>query len=346
MRKSPPCAPTPCDARWFITVATIVPKFESFAAIFCALIAAHEAHAIVDRVVDRQFPVPAHTLASIDVETFYGAIKITTTADPVIHVVAHEAIEADNDAEADRQLRDLDLQIAGVSESGAQKVTVRSAYRRSVHWSWEKWPPLGLSFEIEIPARCQVRIVSREGAITVPAVRGDVDVRAQNGDVFLGAVAGNAAVKSGLGNVTVTSCTGSLAIDARSGNVSVGRLQGEAKIDAVGGTIEIQASHGSLAVHGDGSDVRVGFVYPIRGDADVFASGGDVEASFESTVKANLDVHASSFGQVRIRELQLATSSGHAGDAHVVGTLGGGGPLLKIRASGGNVRLRGVPAVK
>jgi hypothetical protein len=78
----------------------------------------------------------------------------------------------------------------------------------------------------------------------------------------------------------------------------------------------------------------------------VGASGGDVEATFETTVRANVDVHASTFGQVRFHDLALATTSGKLGDSHIIGTLGGGGPLLQIRASGGNVRLRGVPAVK
>jgi hypothetical protein len=321
-----------------------VRKFKLFAAISLAALTATQAQAVIDRVVERQFSIPEKAVASLDVETFYGALKLTTTSDSVIHVLVRETIEVDNDEQADRQLRDLDLQIKDASSAKAEKVTVRAAFRRTVHWSWEKWPPLGLSFEIQIPARCELRLVSREGAITVPAVRGDVEIRAQNGEVFLGAVLGSATVKSGLGNVSVASCTGPLNVDAHSGNVLVGRLGSSARIDEVGGTVEIQASHGPLEVRGDGSDVYVGFVYPMRGDADVRASGGDVEATFESTVRANLDVHASSFGQVRIRDLDLAMTSGRAGDSHVVGTLGGGGPLLQIRASGGNVRLRGVPA--
>jgi hypothetical protein len=317
-------------------------------------LAANRALAVIDRVVEKQFSIPANSDPTLDVDTFYGTIKLGTTSDPLIHVLVRETIEAENDAQAERQLRDLDLQISdtGFSARSAARssakvnVRVHAAFRRTVHWSWEKWPPLGLSFEIQIPARCDLRLVSHEGAITIPAVRGDVEVRAQNGDVFLGAVSGSVTVKSGLGNVSVASCAGPLTIDARAGNVLVGRLGGSARIDEVGGTIEVQASHGPLIVRGDGSDVHVGFVYPIRGDADVGASGGDVEATFETTVRANVDVHASTFGQVRFHDLALATTSGKLGDSHIIGTLGGGGPLLQIRASGGNVRLRGVPAVK
>jgi len=301
------------------------------------------AQAVIDRVVEKQFSIPANAAAALDVETFYGALKLTTASDAVIHVIVRESIEADNEAQADRQLRDLELQISDVASPTLEKVTVRSSFRRKVRWSWEKWPPLGLAFEIQIPSRCQLRLISREGAITVPAVRGDVEIRAQNGEIFLGPVSGSAIVKSGLGNVTVTSCTGPLRVEARSGNVLVGRLGSSAQIEAVGGAIEVQASHGPLEIRGDGSDVHVGFVYPLRGDADVRASGGDVEATFESALRANLDVRASSFGQVRIRDLELATTSGRAGESHVVGTLGGGGAHIEIRASGGNVRLRGVP---
>lgn len=346
MPKNRRCARTPCGVPSFTTVATTVRKFRSAAFFFAVFLSATQARAIIDRVVEKKFAVPAGSTASLDVDTFYGPIKLTTTNDPTIHVVVREAIEAKDDAEADRQLRDLDLQVSQAPSAGVEKVTVRAAYRRTVHWSWEKWPPLGLAFEIEIPARCQLRLVSHEGAITVPALRGDIEVLAQNGEVFVGAIEGAVNVKAGVGNVTVTSCAGPLTIDARSGNVLVGRLQNSATIDEVGGTVEIQSSHGPLHVRGDGSDVHVGFVYPIRGDADVRASGGDVDASFESTVRANLDARASTFGQVRIRELDLNLTTGAAGDAHVAGTLGGGGPLLQIRASGGNVKLRGVPAVK
>lgn len=342
-----PCARTRCGGRWSITAATTVRKCERILAALClAFLAAANTRAVIDRAVERAFAVPANASASLDVETFYGAIKITRGTGSAIHVVARETIEADSEAQADRELRNLDLHITDKTSPTSETVTVRAAFRRTVHWTWEKWPPLGLSFEIEIPERCQLRLVSREGAITVPAVQGDVEVRAQNGETFLGAITGAATVKSGVGNVIVTSCTGRLVIDAHAGNVSVGRLQSSAQIDAVGGTIEVQASHGDLRIHGDGADVQVGFVYPIRGDADVRASGGDLQASFETGVEAKLDVHASTFGQVRVRELELSYISGRPGDAHVTGTLGRSGPLLQLRAGGGNVRLRGVPAAR
>jgi hypothetical protein len=46
-----------------------------------------------------------------------------------------------------------------------------------------------------------------------------------------------------------------------------------------------------------------------------------------------------------VRELDLAVANGKSGESALTGMLNGGGPLIKIRASGGQVRLNSVPSL-
>jgi hypothetical protein len=296
---------------------------------------------VIDRVVERTFAASDH--ASISLETFYGPVKVFV-GDPSspaeIKILVREAIDADTDAEADRELRHFELSI---EEEQAGRVRVKARDRRAIRWSWQKWPPIGLSFEVTVPARCDVKIFSHEGAVVVPGVTGSVDASTDSGSITMGAVNGDVRASARRGDIAITAASGALEVSARSGNIMIGRADGPAEIRGVGGTIEIQRTHGRIRVVGDGSDLKVGFSYPFLGDAEVVASGGDIVASFEEKLAASLRARASTFGEVRGRDLKMEITRGGLGKSSLEAVLNGGGPRVSLTASGGNIRLLSVP---
>ena len=291
--------------------------------------------AAVERTVEKSFVVSAETTFKID--TCQGAIRIEPSVDNQLHLLVRQTMAVETEPEADQRLQDLDLQI---EQDGAQ-IAVKARYRRVVRWAWENWPPVALAYVIKVPRACNLDLVTVEGDITVCAVDGTVLARTGSGAIFTGEINGVVRATSTRGDISVTSCTGELTLTAKAGNVLVGRAGGQTKIEASGGQIEIQNSRGNLQVDADGSDIKVGFVHPLTESADLRAAGGDIEAVFDPRNTCTLWARASTFGEVKVKDLPLTIESGKIGSSRVIATLNGGGPKITINASGGHVRLIG-----
>lgn len=298
------------------------------------------ASALIERTVDRTYPVSGRAVVKVD--SFYGEIRVKSGDSPEVKVVVHESMDVKTEDAADRALRDLDLAI-DASSSGV--VTVRAQTKRSVRWSWEKWPPVVLAIEVSVPKTCDLELLTREGAIVVARVRGDVNVRALQGPIFLGEIDGNVTAWSEQGDVSVTACSAKLNVNAKAGNVVVGRALGQTDITGAGGAVEVQAAKGPLRVTSDGGDLKVGFAYPVNGDAALENASGDILLSFDPKSAVAVDARAASGAKVVARDLPFVAKTGELGSRRFEGTLNSGGPRVAARASTGGIRLLGVPAV-
>jgi len=291
--------------------------------------------AAIERTVEKSFPVASGVTLKVD--TCQGVVRMEPSTDNKVHVLVRETMDVPDDAAANRRLQDLDLQI---EQSGAL-VLVKARYRRSARWAWESWPPVALAYVVKVPRTCDLDLVTAEGDITVCNIQGVVKVRAGNGAIFTGEITGSLQATSSRGDVSVTACTGELAVIAKSGNVLVGRAGGLTKISGSGGLIEVQNARGNLHIDADGADIKVGFTHPCTESSQLKAAGGDIEVAFDQRSTCTILATSSRFGQVKLKNLPVAIESGKIGSSHVVATLNGGGPIVKIDSSGGNVRLSG-----
>lgn len=305
--------------------------------VFCGLALALPAAGQVERTLEKTFAATA--TPTLRMEAFHGDIAISTHDQAEIKVLVRQAINVKTEAEADKRLADVDF----IFEQKGDEVVLRALYKRAVRWVWEDWPPVKLSFKVLVPRVCNLDVLARDGGITVGNLHGDVKLKAFSGAVFTGEIEGSLAITNVRGDISVTACTEKLTLEAKAGNVSVGRTGAIAIIKGAGGDVEIQSVRGRLDVEANGSDLKVGFAHPISGTAKLYSAGGDIAASLDPRSACTVSARASTFGEVKLRELSLGITSGQAGGARVEGTLNGGGPAIDIRASGGNIRLNGVP---
>jgi hypothetical protein len=282
--------------------------------------------AAVERAIEKSFTVSSG--AAVKIDTCQGAIRVEPSADKQIHLLVRQTMAVNSKADADRRLQDLDLKIEQV---GGQ-VSVKARYRKSLRWAWENWPPVALAYVIKVPRSCSLDLVTQEGDITVCAVAGSVSVRTGNGAIFTDVIDGTVRATSTRGDVSVTACTGELTLTAKAGNVLVGR---------VGGLTKIQKSRGNLHIDADGADIKVNFTHPLIESSELRAVGGDIEVDFDLRSACTLTARASTFGEVKVKNLPLAIESGKVGSSRIIATLNGGGPKMIIDSSGGNVRLTG-----
>jgi hypothetical protein len=299
------------------------------------------AHAVIDRIIDKTFTAKSGGIA-IHADTFSGGIKVTTSDDPRVRVLVRQTVEATDEKAAEKLMASLEVSLDQSTDGSiALKITPRHAMR----WTWQSWSPVALAIELTVPRACELRVRTGEGDIQVDSLRGDIVADTDRGAIFIGEVDGDIVAGSGRGDVAVTACSGTLQLETKNGNLLVGRCGGPTQLLAVDGTIDVQAAKGPVFARGDRADIKVSFLPSIRATSDLESFGGDVTVGLDPACAVSIEARSSNFGRVRVRDLDFETSKGSSEKSKVTGTLNGGGPTLKIRASGGNVRLNRVPAL-
>ena len=296
-------------------------------------------HAVIERKVEQSFDVGSRPALRVD--SFYGTVNVREVAGAKsIGVVVIQTAATDIEADMDRRLGALDLKIEKASDGA---VALSAQFRRSVTWTWENWPPVGLVFEVTVPTRCDVEIRTGDGQIVLGAVAGRVDLASESGAIFTKEIDGSVKARSRSGAIAITACTGAIDVVTETASITVGRAGGRTVLSSRGGYIEVQRAAGEVIVRGDGSNAQVGFVSPIREPADLSLSGGSLVMELENNAASTLDLRASRLGSVNLRgELPMEVQSGGLGKSTLQSTVNGGGPKLIARANGGNVWVRSV----
>jgi hypothetical protein len=286
--------------------------------------------------VERRFDVSE--TAALQVDAFSGEVRIIVVPDArFIEVSVFQAANVASEAEMDERLASLNLAMS--QQGGVVSVTAR--YAKPVAWTWKAWPPVNLVFEIKVPRRCDVRVITGEGAITIGSLEGRVVVDNDMGSIFVGEIDGPVTVRSRSGEVALTAASGAIDVSTSVGGITVGRALASARLSSQGGFIEVQKAAGALSIHGNGSSAKVGFADEIREPAEIVVSGGDIMLALENRSRCTLDLKASFFGRVALRgELPLVVTSGGVGRSSLGATVNGGGPRITARADGGSVEVR------
>ena len=76
----------------------------------------------------------------------------------------------------------------------------------------------------------------------------------------------------------------------------------------------------------------------LKGECLLSTSGGDVSVTVDKAAAFQLDASTSG-GRVRADGLTITLDGGGAGRSHLSGKVNGGGPLLKLRTSGGDIKV-------
>lgn len=295
-----------------------------------------DAFGLTERRVERRFDVPA--AATLKIDAFSGAVHVSMGSARVIEVTVTEQANVEKTEDMDVRVNDLDLQMTAT----ATGVEIRTRYNKHATWSWNGWPPLLLSYEIKVPERCDVQVLTLDGGIVVGALKGKLDLANDSGPIFTGEIDGEIKAYSRIGDIAITACTGAIKAHTRTGNVTVGRAQGRTELSSDGGYIELQRAAGEVLVRGSGTDAKIGFVPPIKSPAKITTSGGEITLVMETSSACTLDLSASIFGRVKVRNLAINATGGGVARSHLAGTVNGGGPLISADANGGNIFVRGL----
>ena len=256
--------------------------------------------------------------------------------------------------------------------AGRVTVTVkRRGSRLRGFWSGD-WFDDNAHFVIRVPAKTAVNISTSGGSIEasrltgrlgmrtsggslrVEDVEGDVDGRTSGGSVRMRDVRGDTVVGTSGGGIDVTSVRGSLRATTSGGGIDIDTVSGDLQATTSGGGVRIHGAGGRVEARSSGGPVTVRFAAGNNRGGVLSTSGGGLRTELDPSVALTVDA-SSSGGNV---ETDLpVTIQGRLqndgpgqpaapfrqGSTSLRGDINGGGEVLRLRSSGGGVRITGIP---
>ena len=177
------------------------------------------------------------------------------------------------------------------------------------------------------------------GKVVLKACQGDINVESGIGNIELVSVAGKVIAKTGgPGKVVLKACQSDVDVESGVGNIELGSITGEviAKTGGPGKVVLKECQNGVEAESGIGNihaEIPTQLMHPWT----LRTSGpGKIEVVLDSKTAVNIDAETrgSIASDIPIQVQGLLTED------KLKGALNGGGPLLKLRTSLGEIRLK------
>ncbi len=213
--------------------------------------------------------------------------------------------------------------------------------------------------------RAEVRTAG--GGIRVGDVQGDAVLETSGGEIVAGKIAGTGRVTTAGGDIVVRASGGDLTAETAGGQIHIGEAGGSVRAETAGGSIQLDATRGPVQAETAGGCINL----------DRIASGvraatvaGKISARFTANRASFIaSLLETAFGDVEVYlpadlpltiDALIENASGHTivsdfplqvqgdqrsyqGEPRTVeakGQLNGGGEVLRIRTTGGNIEIR------
>lgn len=208
-------------------------------------------------------------------------------------------------------------------------------------------------FEIEVPTKTRVTVDTSGGAIRVAALQGNAKLETSGGGIDVRDLTGELDAHTSGGAITLSHVKGRCRVDTSGGGIRAEEIDGAMEAETSGGSIRFDGVSGDIHAHSSGGgismseaggrveadtsggSVAVAFKRANARGGSIASSGGGVTVSVDPAVGLSIDASGNSVHA----DIPL-TVRGEISRRHLQGLLGGGGETLRLRTSGGSVRIR------
>ena len=290
-----------------------------------AIPVAHAGSGLRDEIVDSFAVKPGGTL-TFDADLASVEINTSETETLRAELTREFKVSTAQEAEALRQKLSVEMTKTG------NDVTV------TVRWAGDRRDrelrKVRVGFRIAMPRKFNLDLRT-VGSAKIGDLDGSVKAVLKGGSLALGNVNGPVTARADGGSLAVGNVGGDLEATSNGGSVAAGRTNGKVMARANGGSIAIAEATDAIDVKAAGGSVAVYISKQPRSDSRLIAEAGNVELKLPESIAVNIDASCSA-GRMS-SDFSLL---GHADNEHWKGTLNGGGPLVMVRASAGNIYLR------
>jgi len=203
------------------------------------------------------------------------------------------------------------------------------------------------------------------GSIEVHHANGKIVAETGGGSVEIISATQGASIETGGGGIEVRQCSGKVKVSTGGGSVDLGDIGGAAEIDTGGGSIHLTSAKGHVEAHTGGGGIELYGVPSARAetgaggivvklvktgapprDSMIETSAGDITIYIASdvaiSVRASVDLGNGHHITSDFPDLHIASEGDKWGPRtlNAEGKLNGGGPVLKVRTTTGDICFR------
>ncbi len=193
------------------------------------------------------------------------------------------------------------------------------------------------------------------------SAKGKINAETGGGSVVVISGMQGAVLETGGGSIEVQRCSGPLKVTTGGGSIELGEIAGPAEIETGGGSIRLNSATGAVRAETGGGSITLNGVPAARAETGAggivakFVSGSDRTDSVLETSAGDITVYLAPNLGITIRasidlanghrirsdfsEIRVTTEGGEwgPGTATAEGSLNGGGPILKVRTTTGDI---------
>jgi hypothetical protein len=188
---------------------------------------------------------------------------------------------------------------------------------------------------VRVPEEFSLDVRTSGGSIEVEEVRGRVELRTSGGNVEVSKIEGPVELRTSGGSIEAEVIEGDLRAETSGGSIEVKEIDGRVDVKTSGGSLQIHDVDGAVRARTSGGTISVRFSGAPEGDIET--SGGWIEIEYPEGDGFELDAESSG-GRVELEE--RSEMQGTVQTHRVRADVNGGGPRLRVRTSGGDIRLR------
>jgi DUF4097 and DUF4098 domain-containing protein YvlB len=203
------------------------------------------------------------------------------------------------------------------------------------------------------------------GPIKVNSAKGKIEADSGGGSVTVISGMQGAVLETGGGSIQVERCAGKVKATTGGGSIELGDIGGGAEMETGGGSIRLSSAKGPVRAETGGGSIELNGVPSARAetaaggiiakfvatsgernDSELETSAGDITVylapNLNISVRASIEVANGHEIRTDFPDIRVTTEGGDYGPKTVTaeGSLNGGGPVLKVRTTTGDISFR------
>jgi len=188
-------------------------------------------------------------------------------------------------------------------------------------------------------------LTTEGGNITVGKAGSFVAVKTGGGQIDFGEVRGSVHAQTGGGGIRVMYVSGPMDVESSGGSICLTRVSGSVRAETGSGTITAWINPESSSVVTSAATHAESAAVSLSGASQLISGEGDIVVFLPRNLAANIEAIVEHGGEHRIQAdpalaLQIAKSAQSNGPMKAVAALNGGGPILKLKTTGGKIKLQ------
>jgi len=201
-----------------------------------------------------------------------------------------------------------------------------------------------VEYQVRVPRKFNADVETDGGPIYVSDLDGELNARTSGGAITLEGGKGKAIVHTSGGPIRIAQADGDVDASTSGGPISIEGNLGRVRARTSGGPIVIRDASGAVDASTSGGPVTASLIGQPKEECRLLTSGGGISVTLRDDIHVDLDASTSG-GQVWTDFPLPRPASGsrsgneerHSRELHA--PLNGGGPLLYLHTSGGNITI-------